>query len=147
MNSLEPIFGVLAFFSFACSVVAAVLAIDMYALLRTGESGSTWRVLIIAAVMFALTQALRMATFFDWAALERYGLSQIAELMFALSMMYAFFLQRRAFTSQSKLREKETEVEPSPLEELMPGAEEAELIEEPLHTEVARESWPRLDTK
>jgi hypothetical protein len=53
--------GLLSFLSFGFSVIAAVLAIDMYTLLRTGEMGKTWRVLIIASVMFALAQVIRMA--------------------------------------------------------------------------------------
>lgn len=114
MNA-EPLFGVLAFLSFAASVVAAVMAIDMFALTRTGEFGPAWRVLIIATVMFALVQALRIASFFDWSALQRYGLSQIVELMFALSLAYAIFLQRHAFSSRSQLRrDKKTEEEEEP---------------------------------
>ena len=53
--------GLLSFLSFGFSVMAAVLAIDMYALLRTGQFGKTWRVLIISTVMFALMQALKLA--------------------------------------------------------------------------------------
>lgn len=97
-------FGLLSFLSFAFSVMAAVLAIDMYALLRTGEFGSTWRVLIIASVIFALVQALRMAEFFNPKVAD-YGLSQIAELMFVMALAYAFYLQRRAFARAAALRE------------------------------------------
>jgi hypothetical protein len=144
--SHDSLFGVLAFFSFAGSVVAAVLAIDMYALSRTGEFGPTWRVLIIAAVMFALVQALRMVTFFDWAALERYGLSQIVELMFALCLAYAFYLQRRAFSSRSKLRSDNDE---EPVEDSRIGDFEEVLEDEPVESaespaDANRASWPRL---
>jgi len=75
----------------------------MYTLLRTGEFGKTWRVIIIASVMFALLQALRMAESLDW-NVASHGLSQIAELMFALSLAYAFYLQRKAFTHAASLR-------------------------------------------
>jgi hypothetical protein len=107
----DPIFGVLAFLSFAASVVAAVLAIDMFAISRTGQFGPAWRVLIIASVMFALVQALRIASFFDWHALQRYGLSQIVELMFALSLAYAIYLQRHAFSARSELRQDKDELD------------------------------------
>jgi hypothetical protein len=95
--------GLLSFLSFGLSVIAAVLAIDMYTLLRTGEFGKSWRVMIIASVMFALVQALRMAEHLEWKFAD-YGLSQIAELMFVMALAYAFFLQRRTFTRAATLR-------------------------------------------
>ena len=95
--------GLLSFLSFGLSVIAAVLAIDMYTLLRTGEFGKSWRVMIIASVMFALVQALRMAEHLEWKFAD-YGLSQIAELMFVMALAYAFFLQRRTFTRTTTLR-------------------------------------------
>jgi hypothetical protein len=100
----ESTIGLLSFLSFAFSVVAAVLAIDMYALLRTGQFGKTWRVLIIASVMFALMQALRMGELLNLEALNRYHLSQIVELMFVMSLAYAFYLQRSVFTGMKKER-------------------------------------------
>lgn len=99
----EPYLGLLTFLSFTFSIIAAVLAIDMYTLLRTGEFGKTWRVIIIASVMYALLQALRLAETFNW-YVALHGLSQIAELMFALSLTYAFYLQRNAFTLAARLR-------------------------------------------
>jgi hypothetical protein len=75
----------------------------MYTLLRTGQMGRTWRVLIIASVMFALAQVVRMAELLNWRMAE-YGLSQIIELVFVLALAYAFFLQRRAFTQAAELR-------------------------------------------
>jgi hypothetical protein len=93
----------LSFFSFSFSVIAAVLAIDMYTLLRTGELGKTWRILIIASVMFALAQVVRMAELLNW-RMSEYGLSQIVELVFVLALAYAFFLQRQTFTQAAQLR-------------------------------------------
>ena len=95
--------GLLSFLSFGFSVIAAVLAIDMYTLLRTGEMGKTWRVLIIASVMFALAQVIRMAELLNWRTSD-YGLSQIVELVFVLALSYAFFLQRQTFTQAAELR-------------------------------------------
>ena len=89
--------GLLAFCSFVFSVIAAVLAIDLYALLRTGRSGSTWRVLIIASVMFALMHALRLAELLNFGGLRLTHLSEIVELMFVMALAYAFYLQRQIF--------------------------------------------------
>lgn len=93
--------NLLTLLSFAGSVVAAVLAIDMYRLLRTGQVGNSWRILITASVLFAFTLALRLAESFDWTGLQGRQLSRISELMFVFALAYAFYLQRRAFT-QSK---------------------------------------------
>ncbi len=101
----ESYIGWIGFFSFALSVIAAVLAIDMYALLRTGQFGKTWRVLIIASVMFALTQALRLAEALNMESLSRLHLSEVAELMFVMSLTYAFYLQRSVFTDRKKERQ------------------------------------------
>jgi hypothetical protein len=90
--------------SFGLSVVAAVCAIDMYNLTRTGEFGKTWRVLIIASVMFAFMQVLRIAEILNWQALTHYHFSEIVELMFVMALAYAFFLQRQAFHYASTLR-------------------------------------------
>jgi hypothetical protein len=96
--------GLLSLLSFGLSVIAAVCAIDMYTLTRTGEFGKTWRVLIIASVMFALMQVLRIAELLNWQAFKRYQLSEIVELMFVMSLAYAFSLQRKAFHHASTLR-------------------------------------------
>lgn len=84
-------------FSFALSVGAAVLAINLYPLLRVGRAGASWRVLIIAAVLFALMQALRFCEIIDLPYLKSLQLSSIVELVFGLALAYAFFLQRQVF--------------------------------------------------
>lgn len=99
--------GFLTLGAFALSVIAAVMAIDMFRLLRTGQTGRSWRVLIIASVIFALMQALRLGEYFDWKTLNKYALSQIVELIFALALAYAFYLQRKAFSAAPHLRPKE----------------------------------------
>lgn len=84
-------------FSFALSVGAAVLAINLYPLLRVGRNGASWRVLIIAAVLFALMQALRFCEVIDLPYLKSLQLSAVVELVFGLALAYAFFLQRQVF--------------------------------------------------
>jgi hypothetical protein len=94
----------LTLLSFGVSVLAAVLAIDMYRLLRTAEVGHSWRILIIASVIFALTLALRLAENFDWGGLHLYQLSRFGEAMFVFALAYAFYLQRRAFVPHKETR-------------------------------------------
>ena len=96
----------LTLISFSVSVVAAVLAIDMYRLLRTAEVGYSWRILCIASVLFAFTLALRLAEHFQWGGLHVYELSRISETMFVFALAYAFYLQRRAFSHPKELREE-----------------------------------------
>ncbi len=99
----ESYIGLLSFLSFSFSVLAAVVAIDMYALLRTGQFARTWRVLIIASVMFALMQALRMSELLNFAGMRSYHLSEVVELMFVMSLAYAFYLQRALFGGAREL--------------------------------------------
>lgn len=94
--------GLISFLAFGISVIAAVVAIDMYKLLRTGEFGSSWRILIIASVIFCLVQALRLAELFEWGGLEMIHLSEIADLIFVLALAHAFYLQRRVFSQASR---------------------------------------------
>lgn len=98
--------------SFALSVVAAVLAIDTYRLLRTGEIGNVWRILIVASVLFTFTLALRMAENFNWSGFASLHLSRVSELLFVFALAYSFYLQRRAFTlaKTAKEAEKQTNV-------------------------------------
>lgn len=88
----------LTLLSFTFSVLAAVLAIDMYRLLRTAQVGNSWRILCISSVLFAFTLALRMAESFDWGGLHRFQLSRFSEVMFLFGLAYAFYLQRAAFS-------------------------------------------------
>lgn len=106
-----PVIGLITFFTFAFSVIAAVLAIDMYALLRTGEFGRTWRILITASVMFALAQAMHLAAWFDWQAVRQYHLADIAQLAFVLMLAFAFYSQRQAFSQRDKTRNSGLSIE------------------------------------
>lgn len=94
-----------ALFSFALSIGAAVLAINLYPLLRVGRSGASWRVLITAAVLFALMQALKFCEVIGLPILSSLRLSSVVELVFGLALAYAFFLQRQVFVeSQNEAR-------------------------------------------
>lgn len=96
---------------FLLSVGAATIAINLYSLLRTGQIGASWRVLIIASVLFALVQATQLAevTGVPYAASMR--LSGIIELVFVLALAYAFYLQRQVFTEARRNSHEELETE------------------------------------
>lgn len=91
-----------ALFSFLTSIGAAVLAINLYPQLRVGRTGASWRVLIIAAVLFALMQALRFCEIVGVPYLSGLRLSSIVEMVFGLALAYAFFLQRQVFIETQK---------------------------------------------
>ena len=82
---------------FCFSAGAAALAINLYSLLRTGKMGASWRVLIIASVLFALVQALRLIEVSGWNYIEIFHLSSVVEIAFVLSLAYSFYLQRQVF--------------------------------------------------
>ncbi len=86
----------MAFVSFSLSVGAAAMAIRLYAILRTGKMGASWRVLIIASVLFALLQTVRLveAAFVQARA---FHFSSVVEVIFILALTYAFYLQKQVF--------------------------------------------------
>lgn len=127
MTTPDSPFGLLSFLSFGISIIAAVLAIDMYKLLRTGEFGKTWRTLIIASVMFALLQVLRMARVFDIGSLTITHLAEIVELCFAITLAYAFYSQRKVFTHEHMRDAKD---EPLNDEDEWPDAMLAPMVKE-----------------
>lgn len=121
MNETSSFVGITALLSFMLSVGAAVLAINLYALLRTGRVGASWRVLIIASVMFALLQAVKLAEMMDVSVAAQLHLSSVVELAFAVTLLYAFFLQREVFTSERRGAQEEEEEEEDLVEELVDG--------------------------
>lgn len=93
----EMYFGALNLLTFGFSVIAAVLAIDMYALLRTGEFGRTWRILIVASVIFVLSQVLDMSGHLLGSA-NAFKIGQVVQLIFIIAVAYAFYRQRQVYT-------------------------------------------------
>lgn len=98
-------------FCFGLSVVAAALAINLYSLLRTGQFGASWRVLIIASVLFALMQAIKLAEITGVPYATAMDLSSIVELVFVLALAYAFWLQRQVFSEARRTLREENEAE------------------------------------
>lgn len=96
--SADSPLGLLTFLSFGFSIIAAVLAIDMYKLLRSGGFGRTWRLLIIASVIFVLLQVLRLAEVLNFNPILEDRLAQIVELCFVITLAFAFYNQRNVFT-------------------------------------------------
>lgn len=117
MNAPNSYVVVSTLFCFLLSVGAAVIAINLYSLLRTGQLGASWRVLIIASVLFALFQAVKLAEVCGVPYAQSLHLSSIIELVFVLALAYAFWLQRLVFSEASHAardhnsREEESETE------------------------------------
>ena len=101
--SLDSTAVVSAFVSFVLSVGAAALAIRLYALLRTGQMGASWRVLIIASVLFALLQTVRLAEASSPQA-QALHFSSVVEVVFILALAYAFWLQKQVFEEHHHYR-------------------------------------------
>lgn len=111
MNSTPTTYiGVLNFLTFGISIIAAVLAIDMYGLLRVGESGRTWRILIIASVIFVMLQVLRMAEILMHLEIAN-ELSQVVALMFAIAFAYAFYRQRAIYSCKQQSKKDEADAD------------------------------------
>ena len=110
MNTEISYVGLMALFTFLLSVSAATLAINLYSLYRTGRMGASWRVIIIATVMFALLQAVKLAEL-DISAVNALHLSSIIELAFVLLLLYAFHLQHQVFATEQRLRKDHDEGE------------------------------------
>ena len=113
MNAPSSYAVISTLFCFLLSVGAAFLAINLYSLLRTGQIGASWRVLIIASVLFSLGQAVKLAEVCCVPYAQQMRLSSIVELIFVLALAYAFFLQRQVFSENRHFprHEQETEIE------------------------------------
>lgn len=123
--SIESTTVVAAFVSFALSVGAATLALRLYALLRTGQMGASWRVLIIASVLFALLQTVRLIETMSPQAHDLH-FSSVVEVVFILALAYAFWLQKQVFEEHRRPQPGKFDRETSELEDtdgdLEPGA-------------------------
>jgi uncharacterized membrane-anchored protein len=109
MNSSPTTYiGIINFLTFGISVIAAVLAIDMYGLVRVGQSGRTWRILIVASVIFVFLQVLQLAEALLHLEIAN-ELSQIVGLIFAIAFAYAFYRQRAIYSCKLNHREDDTE--------------------------------------
>ena len=96
---------------FLLSVGAAAIAINLYSLLRTGQIGASWRVLITASVLFSLFQAVKLAEVGGVPYMASLHLSSIIELVFVLALAYAFWLQRLVFSEARRASHEENELE------------------------------------
>ena len=142
-NDYSPL-GLLSFLTFGLSIIAAVMAIDMYKLLRTGDFGKTWRLLIIASVMFALLQVVKLGEILNFRTMSGYHLSEVVELCFVMALAYAFYQQRKVFTGQCKKAlsdEADEEIE-SESEYALSGDHLEESSEEDAEDEARPTQWP-----
>ncbi|MCS6862366.1 MAG: hypothetical protein NZT92_18845 [Abditibacteriales bacterium] len=81
--------------SFFVAMVAAVWAVEMYRLLRAGEGGKAWRVLVVASVVFAVHELYALGR--STGIFQFEGIAEATGMMFAALLAYAFYTQRRAF--------------------------------------------------
>lgn len=93
--SIPALTAIASFLSFIIVLFAAVWAVELYRLLKTGEIGKTWRVLIVATLVFAVHEILAMAETFGY--IERTLATDLTDLVFVFLLAYACYLQRRAF--------------------------------------------------
>ena len=94
----------LEFLSFMVAIFAAVVALQLYALLKTGEIGRTWRVLILGAGIFALHTLIGIGHYFDY--FDDHGTYELSQLLCIIVLAYAFWLQRSAFCRPRVHREE-----------------------------------------
>ncbi len=92
MLMLYPLMSLISFF---VAVVAAVWAVEMYRLLRAGEGGKAWRVLVIASVVFAVHELYSIGR--GAGVFQFEGIAEATSMAFAALLAYAFYTQRRAF--------------------------------------------------
>ncbi len=108
MNDFSSYAVISTLLCFLLSVGASFIAINLYSLLRTGEFGASWRVLIIASVLFSLGQAVKLAEMLGVPYAQEMRLSSIVDLIFVLALAYAFHLQRQVFSeARHTLRDEE----------------------------------------
>ena len=81
--------------SFFAAIFATVWAVELYRLLRTGEVGRTWRVIIAATILFAVGEVLKFGELFEF--LPRLGMFNYLHLPFIILLAYACYAQRKAF--------------------------------------------------
>ncbi len=81
--------------SFVITVVAALWAVELYRLLRAGEGGKAWRVLVFATVAFAVHELYTIGR--GLGICEFGGIAEITELFFVILLAYAIYTQRQSF--------------------------------------------------
>jgi len=91
-------FAFTSLLTFLLTLFALVLAIQLYALLRTGTIGATWRIVSAGVVAFGIGELFRFASvwkFIDplWAQV----VSLITNFLFIILLAWALWIQRQAF--------------------------------------------------
>ena len=90
-----------AFMALLCLLVAifaVILAIQLYALLKTGAIGQTWQVVIAAIVVYGIERIVYFAQVWGFVHDLVLQFTQRAlELLFIVLMTFALYVQRRAF--------------------------------------------------
>lgn len=95
---MEVWFAITSLATFVLTLFALVLAIQLYALLRTGTVGGTWRIIVGATALFGMGEILRFAGVWGFLdSLSSHVAAQIANFLFAALLAWALWIQRQAF--------------------------------------------------
>ncbi|MBI3920181.1 MAG: hypothetical protein HY318_02090 [Armatimonadetes bacterium] len=81
--------------TFIAAIFATIWAIELYSLLKTGEVGKTWRVVVIATLLFAVSEIEKFGETYQY--LPTLNLHEYLDLPFILLLAIACYMQRKAF--------------------------------------------------
>ncbi len=102
INWIKHSEALVALVAFVFSLLAAIWALELYQLLRTGAIGKSWRVFIVAALVFMVHEVTHMVRIFG--AFDDLGMYEATKLIFVALMAYGFYAQRRVFFSPQLFR-------------------------------------------
>jgi len=91
-----------ALVSFIVSLLAAVWALELYQLLRTGAIGKSWKILIAAAIVFMVHEVTNIVRIFG--TFSDLGLYDATKVLFVLLLAWGFYVQRDVFNSPHMFR-------------------------------------------
>lgn len=91
-----------ALVSFIVSLLAAIWALELYQLLRTGAIGKSWKILIAAALVFMVHEVTNIVRIFG--SFGDFGLYDATKLLFVLLLAWGFYAQRHVFYSPHLFR-------------------------------------------
>lgn len=81
--------------TFFAAIFATVWAIELYSLLKTGEVGKTWRVIVVATILFAVSEVFKFGELLGY--LPQHHVNDYLELPFIIILATACYMQRKAF--------------------------------------------------
>lgn len=90
--------AILSLLTFFIAIFAVVLAFQLHALLRTGAIGHTWKIIIVASVVYGIGELLRFGEVWELVEPEVFLAGENAtRLVFIALLAWALYVQRQAF--------------------------------------------------